>query len=262
MKILKRNQVIISVIALMLITVGYLNYASNLTSTVETGILMDAEQMAGIGDAKLVNSGNVVEENSAEENNGDSGDNGNSANSTGSGNNGNGEGNTNSVASEKNESAENIGESVQTNNNSEQENLTSSVKDDSTYEDETSMQQVSANSYNGEYYVTSKLERNNMYSEMIETYQGLLESSNLSTEQKSLPAEEIAKINSEKNSVMIAENLIKNLGFEDVVIFVNDNSVSVVVRADSLQEADVAQIQNIVCREIGVSAEMIHISVR
>lgn len=247
MKILKRNQVIISIIALMLITVGYLNYASNLTSTVETGILMDAEQMAGIGDAKLVNSGNVVEENNTVENNGDSGNSKSSANSVVNGN---------------DEGTKNIGESVQTNNNSEQENLTSSVKDDSKYEDETSMQQVSANSYNGEYYVTSKLERNNMYSEMIETYQGLLENSNLSDEQRSLPAEEIAKINSEKNSVMIAENLIKNLGFEDVVVFVNDNSVSVVVRADSLQEADVAQIQNIVCREIGVSAEMIHISVR
>lgn len=259
MKILKRNQIIISVIALMLITVGYLNYTSNLTSTVETGILMDAEQMAGIGDAKLVNSGNVVEENSFEENNGE---NWNSANATDNKNDGNGEGNKNGDAREKNADSENIGESVQTNNNSEQENLTSSVKDDSAYEDETSIQHVSANSYNGEYYVTSKLERNNMYSEMIETYQGLLESSNLSTEQKSLPAEEIAKINSEKNSVMIAENLIKNLGFDDVVIFVNDNSVSVVVRADSLQEADVAQIQNIVCREIGVSAEMIHISVR
>lgn len=46
MKILKRNQIIISVIALMLITVGYMNYTSNITASVETGALMDAEQMA------------------------------------------------------------------------------------------------------------------------------------------------------------------------------------------------------------------------
>ena len=46
MKILKRNQIIISVIALMLITVGYMNYTLNITASVETGALMDAEQMA------------------------------------------------------------------------------------------------------------------------------------------------------------------------------------------------------------------------
>lgn len=62
MKILKRNQIIISVIALMLITVGYMNFTSDLTGTVQTGMLMDAETMAGIGDAKLVNSNEVVQE--------------------------------------------------------------------------------------------------------------------------------------------------------------------------------------------------------
>ena len=59
MKILKKNQVIISVLALMLITVGYMNYTSNITNTLETGALMNSETMAGIGDAKLVNSNNI-----------------------------------------------------------------------------------------------------------------------------------------------------------------------------------------------------------
>ena len=61
---------------------------------------------------------------------------------------------------------------------------------------------------------------------------------------------------------MIAENLIKNLGFQDVVIFVNDTSTSVIVKAEKLEEADIAKIQNIVCREIGVDAESINISLK
>ena len=61
MKILKRNQIIISVLALMLITVGYMSYTSNITNTIETGALMDSETMANIGDAKLVNSSDIVE---------------------------------------------------------------------------------------------------------------------------------------------------------------------------------------------------------
>ena len=105
-------------------------------------------------------------------------------------------------------------------------------------------------------------ERDKMYSQMLETYQGLLESSTISPEQKNISSQEITNINNRKNSIMIAENLIKNLGFEDVVIFVNDNSTSVIVKAEKLSEADVAQIQNVVCREIGVDVETIHISLK
>ena len=101
-----------------------------------------------------------------------------------------------------------------------------------------------------------------MYSQMLETYQGLLESSTISPEQKSISTQEITNINNRKNSIMIAENLIKNLGFQDVVVFVNDTSTSVIVKAEKLEEADIAKIQNIVCREIGVEAENIHISLK
>lgn len=59
---------------------------------------------------------------------------------------------------------------------------------------------------------------------------------------------------------MIAENLIIAKGFKDVVIFVNDGSVSVVIQAVELKQEEVAQIQNIVSRELNVDAEMIHIS--
>ena len=112
------------------------------------------------------------------------------------------------------------------------------------------------------YFASSRIERDSMYSAMIETYENLLANETISSEQKTNSSQEITKINSKKNSIMIAENLIKNLGFEDVVIFMNDNSVSVIVKAETLQDADVAQIQNVVCRELGVSAEVVHISVR
>lgn len=120
--------------------------------------------------------------------------------------------------------------------------------------------QTQSNAYN--YFASSRLERDSMYSSMIETYEKLLANETIATEQKTTSSQEITKINNKKNSIMIAENLIKNLGFEDAVIFFNDNSVSVIVKADKLQEADVAQIQNVVCRELNVTAEMVHISVR
>ena len=59
---------------------------------------------------------------------------------------------------------------------------------------------------------------------------------------------------------MIAENLIKAKGFENLVIFVNDDSISVIVKTNELEQDKVAQIQNIISRELKVDADKIHIS--
>ena len=48
MKVIKKNQIIIFIIALMLITAGYFNYNSETASLIETSSVMDSEQIAGI----------------------------------------------------------------------------------------------------------------------------------------------------------------------------------------------------------------------
>lgn len=48
MKIIKKNQIIIFVIALMLITAGYFNYNSETGDLIETSSIMDSEEMAAI----------------------------------------------------------------------------------------------------------------------------------------------------------------------------------------------------------------------
>ena len=46
----------------------------------------------------------------------------------------------------------------------------------------------------------------------------------------------------------------------DVVIFVNDKSINVIVKADTLEQDTIAQIQNIIAREMNAEIENIHIS--
>lgn len=230
MKILKRNQIIISVLALMLITVGYMSYTSNIHNAIETGALMDSEKYAGIGDAKLVSSNNVQSSETVE-----------SATNT----------------EEENEQSSTSASSVSTENES-----ASSMKNNESTSSSQTEKTTSANANEVDYFTTSRLERDKMYSQMLETYQGLVESNTIATEQKNISTQEITNINNKKNSIMIAENLIKNLGFKDVVIFVNDTSTSVIVKADKLEDADIAKIQNIVCREIGVDVESVHISLK
>lgn len=138
---------------------------------------------------------------------------------------------------------------------------TNNVQESNTNNETTdnSAKETSAQSKN-QYFTQSKIDRDNMYSQLIESYQKMLSSSETSETQKGIAQEEIQKINNEKNAIMIAENLIKNKGFDNVIIFVNDTSVNVIIDANELTKEQVAQIQNIVQRELKANTEDIHIS--
>lgn len=110
-----------------------------------------------------------------------------------------------------------------------------------------------------EYFQESKLSRDTMYSQTLETYQGILNNSNVSEEQKAIVTQEIAKLNEEKNAIMICENLMLTKGFERCVIFVNVDSISVIVGVEELKSDEIAQIQNIISREMKAKVENIHI---
>ena len=174
MKFMKKNQVVIYVIALMLIVAGYLNFTADgdFRSAVQTASSEEElDKMANIGDAQLVSS-NVISD---------------------------------------------------------------------------------------DYFSTSKLERDTMYSQTLETYKEMLNNSNVSEEQKAIITQEITNVNKEKNAIMVCENLITTKGFSNCVIFVNTDSVSVVVEDDNLKSEEIAQIQNIISREMNAKVENIHI---
>ena len=111
-----------------------------------------------------------------------------------------------------------------------------------------------------DYFTSCKIERNNIYSQTIEVYEKMLESSTITNEQKAIAQNEIQKATQAQNSILIAENLLRIKGFEDVVIFVNNDNVSVIVKSNELTQEQVAQIQNIVSREFGVENGKISIT--
>ena len=124
MKILKRNQLIILVISLMLITAGYLNFTSNYNNTIAT------MQVAELGDATLVSSNNVITNESIE-----------------------------NVSIEDNALVEN-------NDIIEENTIETAVVD------------------NNQYFINSKLERDSMYSQILETYQEIYNDASITSEQK------------------------------------------------------------------------------
>lgn len=111
-----------------------------------------------------------------------------------------------------------------------------------------------------DYFVETRIERDKMYSEMIEVYQNLIKSEETPVEQKTIAAQEITNITNTKNSIMISENLIKNKGFEEVIILVNSDNVNVIVKSSKLNKEEISQIQNIVQRELNVDFSNISIT--
>ena len=225
MKLFKKNQIIIYVIALMLVTAGYLNYTTtnDMNSIMQTSSREEEiTEMANIGDAQLVSS-NVSDENNLSNNQ-----------------------NTNNQITD-NEDSTNIEDKES--NTIKEENKNEEVKENNS--NNASVTTSSNNNSKDDYFTNSKL---------LETYEKVLNSNNSLETQKQSATEEIKKINNLKNSIMICENLIQTKGFNDVVVFVNDDSVSVVVAATELTKENVAQIQNIIARELKVEVDNIHIS--
>ncbi len=240
----KKNQIVIFVIALMLVTAGYLNFANqqkNNQNLLATSSLADSEEMEAIGDATLVSANQVVE-----------GENQNNIVNTES-NNTNSE-ISNSVNNENTEKNSNVNDISNSNVNNENPNAQTN--------NQVNAQSNSQTSTEDSYFAQSRLDRDNMYSQILENYQKILETDNLDSEEKSNAQEEIQRINNEKSAIMIAENLIKTKGFEDVVLFVNNGNVTAVVKANSLDEQQVAQIQNIITRELNVKVNKINVSVK
>lgn len=227
MKIIKKNQVVIFVIALMLVTAGYLNFTNqqNLQQNLlPTGSLADSEQMAAIGDATLVSANQISEKNNTNE--------------------------SNTITSNTEQTNTNVidnkNNTIESNSNSTNANVVAETNNNQNTDDH--------------YFIQSKLDRDNMYSQTLENYQKILETDNLKSEEKTKAQEEIKRINTEKNAIMIAENLIKTKGFEDVVLFVNNGNVTGVIKAEKLDEKQIAQIQNIITRELNVKPNKINIS--
>lgn len=207
MKILKKNQLVILVVSLILMTAGYLNF---------TNQTIEKEKISALGDATLVSGNAVQDENMVQEN-----------------------------LTEVNEIIEN--NAIENNIINDENN--SSIATNNVVEEDN-------------YFVKSKLERENIYSQMLETYQEIYNNVNSTAEQKKEAIEKITEINNTRNAVMIAENLVQAKGFKDIVIFTNANSISVIIKSETLEPEQIAQIQNIISRELAVGIEQINISTK
>ena len=124
--------------------------------------------------------------------------------------------------------------------------------------------EISENIESDDSIAVFKYDRDNMYSELSENYMAVINNENTDKEKINEYQEKLNTLIKEKNLINMVENVIKSKGIEDIVIIPTSNgNLNVVIKSDTqLEQNMIAQIQQILVDQLGVSADKISISVR
>ena len=109
------------------------------------------------------------------------------------------------------------------------------------------------------YFTATALSREQSRDEAIDVLKLVTESADASEEAKADAAAKISKIAVDIQNEINIETLVKAKGFEECVAVIGDNSVSVIVKAESLQANEAAQILAIAYETTGIPVENISI---
>lgn len=116
------------------------------------------------------------------------------------------------------------------------------------------------NSYeDNDFFAEARLERESGRSKSIETFNTLINNENADVASKETAQQGILQLADNTETETAVENLIKARGFEDAVCYINNMQANVVVKAESLDEAQVAVITEIVTEQTSIPPEKIKV---
>lgn len=104
-----------------------------------------------------------------------------------------------------------------------------------------------------------KMERDKTRSKEVDMWTEIISNQNTEENFKNLAQQEIAKVLALTEKEMIIEQLVMSLGFSDALVFLTDDSATVLVEAKDLNSSQVAQIQDILIRKTKLSPANIKI---
>lgn len=121
--------------------------------------------------------------------------------------------------------------------------------------------EVSANAEGKDYFASARLTRQQARDSALSLLKEASENDDVDAETASEAAKSIETLASYTLSEAQIENMVTAKGYEDCVVFMSEDGVSVVVSAgeEGLQTEDIARITDIVKQETGLSAESIKI---
>ena len=117
---------------------------------------------------------------------------------------------------------------------------------------------VSANA--STYFAEAKLDREQSRAKQKDILNEMLDNKNISQEQKDKCTESMLELQKRIEKETAAEAMIESKGFREAYVRMDDTTVDVVVDKDTLTDAEVAQIEDIVKRKTGMDASQIRIN--
>lgn len=120
---------------------------------------------------------------------------------------------------------------------------------------------VSANqSDSASYFAEAKLDREQSRAKQKDILNEMLDNKNVSQEQKEKCSQSMMELQQRIEKETAAEAMIESKGFKEAYVRMDDDTVDVVVDKDTLTDAEVAQIEDIVKRKTGMDASKIRIN--
>lgn len=228
-KLLRKNQIIITALVVMVALAGYLSLTDD--SELAVGVLnqQDAENMAESGT----------------------------------------DGATPEDAETENQTAESVSQAAAAGAEADDPAVADAVADDAVTDisDEDIASKENAgeavlvnNTVTGDYFEAAKLSREQTRAKNKETLLELVNSDSASEVQKEKAMNEIVAMTAVNEKETATENLLAAKGFQDVVVTIVDDSVDVIVNAESLTEQQIAQIEDVVKRKSECASDKIVIS--
>lgn len=133
------------------------------------------------------------------------------------------------------------------------------IEDDSIVEPGTAV--LTSSTVTGSIINEAKLNREQIRAKNKESLLEIVNNEKLSESARQTAVKQISAIADYAEKEMAAELLLEAKGFADSVVSISDGSADVVVNRTSLTESEKAQIEDIVKRKSGVSADRITISI-
>ena len=120
---------------------------------------------------------------------------------------------------------------------------------------------VSASAGNSDsFFAEAKLDREQSRAKQKDILNEMLDNKNISQEQKDKCTESMMELQQRIEKETAAEAMIESKGFKEAYVRMDDDTVDVVVDKDTLTDAEVAQIEDIVKRKTGMDASKIRIN--
>ena len=112
----------------------------------------------------------------------------------------------------------------------------------------------------GSFTTNARLVREQRRAQSKETLMGIIDNTSLSEEQKQAAVETLVNLTTIAEKENAAELLLEAKGFADPIVNISENEVDVVINATSVTDQQIAQIEDIVTRKTGYEVEDITIT--